>query len=130
MDALRYRDDAAPETRISLFHVRQEFFQDEGSFRQINQMRSILGKLLAERRRGGQEAGVPAHDDADIDAGQGRVIQVCAGKRLRHETRSRRKAGRVIAADQIIVDGFRNVNAAQRIACLLRLEADDAHGVR
>src|SRR3982075_3901881 len=118
MDALGHRNDAAAETRISRFHVRQKLLKDKDPLRQIDQMRPVISKLLAERRRTCQESGVTAHDDSDIDAWQGCVIQVGAGKRLRHETGSRGEARRVIVADQVIVDRFWNMNTSERIACL------------
>src|SRR4051794_24814886 len=112
MDALGHRNDAATETRISRFHVRQKLLKDEDPLWQIDQMRSVIRKLLAQRRRSCQESSVTAHDDSDIDAWQGCIIQVCAGKRLCHEASSRGEARRVIVADQVIVDRFRNMNTS------------------
>ena len=70
-----------------------------------------------------------AHHHTDVDSGQGSVVQIGANESLRDEPCGRGKTRRVVAADQVIVDGLRHMDAAQRVACLLRFEADDAHGV-
>ena len=54
-----------------------------------------------------------AHHHADIDAGQGGVVEVGAGEGLGDEARRRGKARRVVVADQIVVDGLGNVDAAR-----------------
>ena len=77
-------------------------------------MRAVVGEFFAQRGGRSQEAGVAAHDHADIDAGQGGVVEVGPGKGLRHKARRRRKAGRVVVADQVVVNGLRDVDAAQR----------------
>ena len=71
-----------------------------------------------------------AHHHADVDPGQRRVVQVDAGEGLGHEARGGRETRRVVVAHQVVIDGLRNVDAAQRITGLLRFLADDAHGVR
>ena len=111
-------------------HLGQKLFQHEAAFRQVDQVRAVVDELAAERRRRGQEAGMAPHHDADVHAGQRGVIQVGAGERLRHEARGGRKSGRVVVADQVVVDRLRDVDAAQRIAGFVRGLADDAHGVR
>ena len=99
------------------------------ALRQIDQMRAVVGEFLAERGSRGEEAGMAAHHHRDIDAGQGGVVEIGAGEGLGDEARRRGKARRVVVADEIVVDGLGNMDAAQGIIGLGRLFADDAHGV-
>jgi hypothetical protein len=93
-------------------------------------MRAIIGEFLAQGRGGGEKARMATHDNANIDAGQRRIVEIDAHERLGHIARSRGKARRVVVLDQIVVDGFRNVDAAQVVAGLARFIVDDANGVR
>ena len=70
------------------------------------------------------------HDHAHIDTGQGRIVQIGPGKGLRHKARRGWEARRVVVADQIVVNGLGDVDAAQRVIGFERLLAHDAHGVR
>ena len=129
VDALGHGHDAAAVAFVSRLHVMQELLQVEHPLGQINQVRTVVRELLAQCRRGGQEPGVPAHHDADINAWQRSVVQIHAGKGLGHETRGRWIAWRVVVADQVVVDGLGDVDGAQRVARFVRLFTDDAHGI-
>ncbi len=91
-------------------NVGEEFVDDEGALRDVDEMRAVVGEFLAERRGGGQKARVPAHDDGDIHPGESPIVEIGAGERLRHPARRRGKAGRVVVDHQIVVDGFWNVH--------------------
>ena len=68
-----------------------------------------------------------AHHHSDIHTRQSGVVEIGASEGLGDETRRRRKARRMVVADEVVVDGFRDVDAAQWIIGLFRLFADDAH---
>src|SRR5262249_2561870 len=129
VDALGHCDHAAAEALVGGLHVREEFLQHEHAFRQIDQMRTIVGIFPGQRRGGSQEARMPAHDDREVDAGQCRVVEIGARKCLGDEARRRRVSWRVIVAHQVIVDGLRDVDTAQRVASLTGLLADDAQRI-
>ena len=86
VDAFAYRDDAAPEPPIDLFHVAQEGPLVEAAFRQIDQVRSVVGVAARERSGGGEKACVAAHDYAHIDAGNGADVEADSGKGPGYET--------------------------------------------
>ena len=91
---------------------------------------TVVLELAAERRGGGEEAGVAAHDHADVHAGQGAVVQVGAGEGLAHELGRRAEARAVIgAAGQVVVDGLGHVHADEVVAGGLGLLVDDAAGI-
>src|ERR1700746_1322635 len=69
---------------------------------------------------------MPAHDDREVDAGQCRVVEIGARKCLGDEARRRRESWRVIVAHQIIVDGLRDLDTAQREPTLPCTVAEDA----
>jgi hypothetical protein len=129
VDAFGYGNHAAAIALVHAFHVGQEILQIERALGQVDQVRAVVGKLFAQRGGSGQKARMAPHHDADIHAGQGRVVQVGPGEGLRDEARGRRKARRVVVADQVVVDRLRDVDAAQRITGFLRLQAYDAHRV-
>ena len=130
VDALADGDHAAAVAGVHGLHVGEELAQIEHPLGQVDQVRTVVRKLLAQRAGGGQEARVPAHHHAQVDARQRGVVEVGAGKGLGHEARGRRKARRVVAADQVVVDRLGDVDAAQRVGRGLGLLADDAHRVR
>ena len=70
-----------------------------------------------------------AHHHRAIDAGERAVVEIGAGESLDDEARRRRIAGRMVEADEIVVDRLRDVDRPQVMAALLRLFGDDAHGV-
>jgi hypothetical protein len=61
---------------------------------------------------------MPAHHHAHVHAGQRGVVEVGAGKGLGHEARRAGEARRVVVEHQVVVDGLRDVDAAQRVAGL------------
>ena len=118
-----------PLPGVHRLDVGEELLEHEGALGQVDQVRAVVGGFSAERGGGGEEAGMSPHHHADVHAGQRGIIEVGAGEGLRDEARGRRETGRVVVADQVVVDGLRDVDAAQRVAGLLRFEADDAHRV-
>jgi hypothetical protein len=129
VDALADRHHAAPVALHRRLDVEQEALDVEDALGQVDQVRPVVGELLAQRRGGGQEAGVPPHHHADVDAGQTRVVEVGAGKGLGDETRRAREARRVVVQHQVVVDGLGDVDAAQRVVRAGGLLGDDADGV-
>ena len=107
----------------------QEFRLVEDALGQIDQMRTVALDRPCGGRCGGQEPGIAAHHDRDVNARQRAIVEVGPHECLGHESRRRGKAGRVVVFHQIVVDGLGNVDAAQVIALLRRLLADDAHGI-
>ena len=67
-----------------------------------------------------------AHDHSDIDAGERPVVEIGAEERLHDEPSGRGEAWRVVAHDQIVVDRFRDMYAADRVVGLASLLRDDA----
>ena len=130
MDALGHRHDAAAQAVVSGLHIGQEALHRELALGQVDQVRAVIVVLAAQRRGRCQKPGVPPHDHGHVHARQRGVVQVGACKGLGHEARGRGKAGRVVVAHQVVVDGLRDVDAAQRVARPRRLLADDAHRVR
>jgi hypothetical protein len=93
VDAFGHGDHAAAVAFVGGLHVGQELLEHEGAFGQVDQVRAVVGKFLAQRGGGRQEARVAAHHHAHVDAGQGGVVQVGAGKGLGDEARRRGKPG-------------------------------------
>ena len=113
VDALGYGDDAPAVTLEDRLHIGEELVDDEGPLRQIDEMGAVVGIFARQRRSRGEEAGVPSHHHRDIDAFQRQIVEIGAGEGLGDEARRRRIAGRVIEADQIVVDGLRNMDGAK-----------------
>jgi hypothetical protein len=93
VDAFADGDHAAAVAFVDGLHVGQEVVQHEGALGHVDQVRAVVGELLAQRAGRGQEAGVAAHHHAHVHAGQRRVVQVGAGKGLGHEARRTGKPG-------------------------------------
>ena len=67
--------------------VGQELADDEGALGQIDEMGAVI-RIFARQCRGrGEEAGVPAHHDGDIDAFQREIVEIAESEGLRHEAR-------------------------------------------
>ena len=73
-------------------------------------MRAVVLLVAPGGGGSGQEAGVAAHDDADIDAGQGAEIEIDAAEGAGDELARRDEAGRVVVLHQVVVDGLRGVH--------------------
>ncbi len=128
-DAFGDGDDAAAIFLIGSFHVLEEFRFGEGALGHVDEVRAVVGVLLGEGGSGGQEACVAAHDDADIYAGDGAVIEVNAGESLGDEFCGRTVAGAMIGDAEIVVDGFGDVDDAEVVSGFFRFFVDDAAGV-
>ena len=122
-------DNTAAQAFILRLNRSQELVHLKRVFRQVNQVRPVIPGLAAKRRRSGQKAGMTAHHGDDVDAGQGPVVQVDAGKGTGHEAGGRGIARRVVVDREIVVDGLRHVDTAQRIVGLSRLGGNDAQSV-
>jgi hypothetical protein len=106
----------------------QKFGDVEDALRQVNQVRTVALDRPCGGGYGGQESGIASHHDCDVDARQGAIVEVGPHESLGHEPRRRRKARRVVAFHQIVVDGLGNMDGAQVVALLDGFLADDAHG--
>ena len=129
VDAFADRDHAATVLLERRLHVGQEVVDRENPLGQVDEMRPVIGILARQRGGRRQEAGVPAHDDRAIDALQRVVVEIGAHEGLNHEARGGRETRRVIEADEIVVDGLRDVNGVDADALPRRLLGDDPHGV-
>jgi hypothetical protein len=129
VDAFAHGHHAAAIAFVGGLHVGQELVQHEHALGHVDQVRAVVGELLAQRAGGGQEARMAAHHHTQVDARQRRVVQVGAGKGLGHETRRAGEARRVVVEHQVVVDGLGDVDAAQRVAGLGRFFGHDADGV-
>ena len=54
-------DHAAPVLFVGGLDVGQKLVDAEGTFRNVDQVRTVIGKFLSQRRRSRQKAGMPAH---------------------------------------------------------------------
>ena len=130
VDAFADGNHAAAVAFMRSLHVGQEAVDLEHPLGHVDEVRAVVWELLAQRAGRGQEAGVAAHHDADVNAGQRGVVEVGAGKGQRHEARRTGETRRVVVEHEVVVDRLRDVDAAQRVAGLGGLLGDDAHGVR
>ena len=112
MNALGDGDNAAPVAFESGLHVGEEFLDDEGPLGQVDEMRAVVGIFARERRGRGEEPRVPAHHHRAIDAFKRQIVEIGAGEGLNDEARRRRIARHVVEADEIVVDGLRDVDRA------------------
>ena len=72
---------------------------------------------------------MPAHDDADIDAGQRPEIEIDAEEGGGDKLAGRDEAGRVVVVDQIVVDGLRCMHESHRAAGCLGQDLLGARGI-
>jgi len=128
-DALADGDETAAAFGINAIHVGEELFFGERSFGHVDEMGAIFIVLAGQNGGGGEEAGMAAHDDVNLDAGQGAVVVVVAHDGGGDEPGCRAKAGRVIVDAQIVVDGLGNVEDLQLVALLGGKLADDSGSV-
>ena len=105
-DAFADGDHAASVLGVNLLDVLDEFLLVEGDFGQINKVRSGIGALAAEGGGGGQEAGMAAHDDVDLDPLERAVVEVIANEGLGDELGRRAEAGAMIGAEEVVIDGL------------------------
>ena len=89
-------------------------------------MGAVVGILAGKGGGGGKEARVPAHDDADVYAGNGAVVQIHAGKGLGHVFGGRTISRAVVRDLEVVVDGFGHVNHAEFITGGVGFFVDDA----
>ena len=99
-----------------LRHIVDEARHREAALRHVDQMRAAVPVKPPGRSGCGQEAGVAAHDDADIDAGQRAEIEIDAEEGAGDELAGRNEARRVVVLDQIVVDGLRRMHEGHRAA--------------
>src|SRR5450759_4749347 len=101
MDALGHRDHAAAEALVGGLHIGEERLEHEDALRKVDQVRSVIMELSRHRRGRGQESGVPAHDNYEVDTGQRCVIEVGTEERLGYKACRRWKSWRVIIAHPV-----------------------------
>ena len=116
-------------TLIRGLDIGQKLVEDKGALRHVDQMWTIVREFLSQGRGGCQKAGVATHHHTHVYTRQGGIVEIGAGERLCHKSGCRWKAWRVVTANQVVVDGFWNVDGAQRVVGGLGLFADDAHRV-
>ena len=129
-DSFAGGDEAAAVFAVDAIDVGDEFFGAQRGFGDVDEMGTVIGIVAGEDAGGSEEAGIAAHDDVDLDAGQGFVVEVVADEGGGDELGGRAVAGRVVVDSQIVVDGFGDVEDAQFIVFLFRQFGDDAGGVR
>ena len=130
VDAFRYRDDASADAVVHRGDVLDELVGVEVGLGDVDQVRAVVGvRASAEYGGGGEEAGVATHDDVDLHAGQGLVVQVVAHEGLGDELRGGAPAGGVVVEDQVVVDGLGHVERVHLVAVGGGDFGDDAAGV-
>ena len=128
-DAFGDGDEAAAVLLDAGLDVGDELVDAERALGQVDQVRAGPFVGAGEGGGGGQEAGVAAHDDVDLDAGQRRVVEVVAHERLRDELGGGSEAGGVVVFAQVVVDGLGDVEAVQLVLVLLGRLVDDVGGL-
>jgi hypothetical protein len=113
---LRHRNGAALVPVHRAFHVVDEARVIEGPFGDIEQMRACILVNPPGGCRRGQEAGMPAHNDADIDARQSPEIEIDGQEGAGHERAGGNEARRVVVFFKVVVDGLGRVNERHRTA--------------
>ena len=89
-------------------------------------MRAVVVELTGERGRCSEKTCVAAHDDADVDPRQRSVVQIGPCECLGDELARRAEARAVVRADEVVVDGLGNVDAAELVVHHLGLLIHDA----
>ena len=130
VDALGDGDDTAAFFGIDSLHVLDELGHTEIRFRQINEV-GTCAVLRCQRRRGGQPAGVAAHDLHDHDhAGvidMGVVIDLHHG---RGDVLGRRGiAGAVVGTEEVVIDGLGYAHDPALVAHGLHIGVDFVAGI-
>ena len=110
LHALRHRDDAAAVAVPHGGDVVDEALHREAPLRHVDEVRSVGLALPPRRSGGGEEAGVPAHDDGEIDAGHRAEIEVEGEEGAGDEPGRGNEAGRMVVLDEIVVDRLRRVD--------------------
>ena len=95
------------------------------TLRDINQMRTIIGVLTGECGCCGQKTGVASHDYIDFHPAQRAIVQIISAYGTGNETPRRTITGRMIIAEQIIVNRFGNMETAHFIALAFGFFGDD-----
>jgi hypothetical protein len=106
----------------------EEFGLVEDAFWEIDQMRAVALDRASGGRCCGQEPGVAAHHDRNVNARQRTVVEIGPHECLGYEPCGRGKAWRVIALHQVVVNGLGNMDRAQIVMLLRRFLAHDTHG--
>ena len=109
-DSFRHGDHTAAVARDGSIDVGKQLVERERNLGHINQMRAVTRVMPPSGGRGGEEPGVAAHDDADIDARQRAKVEIDAEEGLGHEPRCRNEARRVVVFGEVVVDGLGRVD--------------------
>ena len=81
-------------------------------------MWTVVVSALTQCRRGCQETGVPAHDYVDLHTRQGTVVQVITHQSTGDELAGGAETGAMVGDEQVIVNGFRDVEGLEVVAGL------------
>ena len=128
-DAFGDGDEAAAVFGDAGLDVGDELVDAERALGQVDEVRAGAFVGAGEGGGGGQEAGVAAHDDVDLDARQRRVVEVVAHEGLRDELGGGSEAGGVVVFAQVVVDGLGDVEAVELVLVLLGRLVDDVGGL-
>ena len=109
-------DDATLVTGELGTHIVEETRRREGPLGHVDQVRAAVLVEPPGCRGGGQEAGMPAHDDGDIDAGQRAEIEIDRQEGAGDELGCRDEARRVVILHQVVVDGLGRMHEGDRPA--------------
>ncbi len=129
-DAFRDGDGAHAVFGIDAIDIGEELLGFEVAFGEVDEVWAVVEVFLGEGGGGGEEAGVAAHDTADINALEGAVVEVDALECLGDESSCGAEAGAVVVFHEVVVDGFGDVDGAEFVVGRLGLFVNDADGVR
>src|SRR5690606_3546955 len=84
----------------------------------------------AEHRGRREESCVPPHDDVDLDAAQGAVVEVVAHEGERDEAGGTPVSRTVVRHEKVVVDGLRQVADTDLVVLVARKLPDDVGRLR
>lgn len=114
---------------VDAIDVCEELGGVEMALWEVDEVGAVVKIFLGEGGGGGEEAGVAAHDDAEVDAAEGAVVEVDTHECLGDEAGGGAKAGAMVVFHEVVVDGFGDVDGAELVVCGFCLFVDDADGV-
>ena len=129
-DAFGDGDGAEAVLFVDAVDVGEEVFDDEVAFGDVDEVWAVIDVFAGECGGCGEESGVATHDDADVDALEGAVVEVDAHEGLGDVAGCGSEAGAVVVFHEIVVDRLGDVDGAEFVVCGLCLFVDDADGVR
>ena len=127
-DAFADGDDAPAELLDRLADVGGELLDGERRLGQVDKMRPVAVLAACQHGRGGEPAGVAAHDDVHLDAGDAAVVEVVAADRAGDEPRGAAEARRVVVLHEVVVNRLRDVEDPQFVVLPRRRLVDEVGG--